>query len=85
MSGPEIAFYVTRLAEIPSSPITGIGVLDDGTGAAECRRIGQEIQRLYGSEGMMEVCRAYRGVLDGETAAKIARAWIGIGEWKGQD
>jgi len=83
MSGPEIAWFVTRLAMIPSSPLTATGVLDEGAGAAECRRIGYEVYRLCGCEGMAEVCRAYRDSVDAETAVKIARAWAGIGQWAG--
>lgn len=83
MSRPEIAWYVTRLARIPSSPLTATGALDNGAGAAECRRIGHEIYGLYGCEGMLEVWQFYGGSLDAETAAQIARAWIGIGEWQG--
>ena len=83
MTSPERAWFVTRLAEIPSSPLTTTGVHDDGAGSAECRRIGFEIHRLCGIEGMVEVLRAYRVSLGHEAAAGIARAWIGIGMWQG--
>ncbi len=74
MNGAERAWFVTRLAEIPSY---------DGAGALECRRIGYEIHRLHGGDGMVEVFRACRNLLDAQTAAGIARAWIGIGQWQG--
>jgi hypothetical protein len=83
MTGVETAWYVTRLAQIPSSPLTATGVLDGGAGAAECRRIGAEIHRLHGADGMVEVCCAYREALDAETAEKIGKAWTGIGQWQG--
>lgn len=83
MTGPEVAWYVTRLVQIPSSPLTGAGVLDNAAGAAECRRIGYAIHRQDGREGMMQVWQFCRGSFDAETAAQIARAWIGIGEWQG--
>ena len=83
MTAHESAWYVTRLAQLPSSPHTASGVLDGEAGSAECRRIGNEIHRLYGCEGMLEVCRVYRNSLDAETAAKIAQAWVGIGGWQG--
>jgi hypothetical protein len=83
MTYPEIAWYVTRLAMIPSSAAGVSGVLDFMQGTAECRRIGYEILRQHGCEGMTEVCRAYQESLDAEIAAKIAQAWIGIGQWQG--
>jgi hypothetical protein len=83
MTYPEIAWYLARLALIPSSPVTATGVLDFAHGTAECRRIGYEISHLHGREGMDEVCRAYRDSVDAETAAKIAQAWGGIGQWPG--
>jgi hypothetical protein len=82
MNGPEIAWYVTRLAQIPCSPLTATGVLDGGAGASECRRIGLEIHGLHGREGMLAVWQSYRESLDTETAAQIARAWVGIGQWQ---
>ena len=83
MTGPEIAWYVTRLAQIPCSPLTGVGFLDNGAGSAECRRIGSDIQALAGSDGLTAVSKACRRFLDADTAAQIARAWTGIGQWPG--
>jgi hypothetical protein len=82
MTGPQVAWYVTRLAQIPSSPLTGTGVLDNAGGAAECRRIGYAIHRQEGCEGMLQVWLAYRDSLGAEPADEIARAWIGIGQWQ---
>jgi hypothetical protein len=82
MTGPEVAWYVARLAQIPSSPLTGIGALDNGAGAAECRRVGYAIHRQDGCEGMLAVWQSCRTSVDAETAAQIARAWIGIGQWQ---
>ena len=83
MNGPEAAWYVTRLAQIPSSPLTGTGLLDNMAGSAECRRIGYAIHRQDGCEGMLRVWNLCLGSLDVETAAQIARAWAGIGQWQG--
>ena len=82
MNGAEAAWYVTRLAQIPCSPLTGTGILDGVAGSAECRRIGYAIHRLDGYEGMLRVWNSCRGSLDAETAAQMARAWVGIGEWQ---
>ena len=83
MNAPEAAWYVTRLAQIPCSPLTGTGILDDAAGSAECRRIGYAIHRRDGYEGMLRVWNSCRGSLGAETAAQIAKAWVGIGEWQG--
>lgn len=83
MTYPELSWYVTRLAAIPSSAETATGVLDFAQGTAECRRIGFEIHRLHGCEGMAQVRQAYRDSLDAETAAQIAQAWSAIGQWPG--
>ncbi len=83
MSGPEIAWYVARLAEIPCSPLTGVGYLDNGVGSAECRRLGSEVHALAGADGLTAVARACRRFLDPATAAQISRAWTGIGQWSG--
>ena len=83
MKAPELAWYVGRLAQIPCSPVTGVGVLGEGFAGSECRRIGFEIHRLHGNEGMAEVCQACREALDANTAADIARVWAGIGQWQG--
>jgi len=84
MTGPELAWYVTRLAQIPCSPLTGVGFLDNATGSAECRRIGSEIYTLAGLDGLAAVLKACRRLLDAGTAANIAQAWTGIGQWSGQ-
>jgi len=83
MNGPEAAWYVTRLAQIPSSPLTGAGFLDNLAGSAECRRIGYAIHRRDGHEGMLRVWDFCRTSLGSESAAQIARAWVGIGQWQG--
>jgi hypothetical protein len=83
MSGPEVAWYVTRLAQIPCPAAAGTGMLDNAAAAAECRRIGYEIERQWATEGMMQVWQACRGALDPATAAAVARAWAGIGQWQG--
>ncbi len=83
MKGPEAAWYVTRLAQIPSSPLTGTGFLDNASGSAECRRIGYAIHRGDGHEGMLRVWDSCRTSLDAETANQIAGAWVGIGQWQG--
>ena len=83
MNGPEAAWYVTRLAQIPSSPLTGTGLLDNAAGSAECRRIGYAIHRRDGYDGMLKVWNLCRGSFDSGTAAQVARAWAGIGEWQG--
>jgi hypothetical protein len=83
MNGPQVAWYVTRLAQIPSSPLTGTGVLDNAAGSVECRRIGYAIHREEGNEAMLQVWNSCRTSLDVETANQIARAWAGIGQWQG--
>jgi hypothetical protein len=78
MTEPEAFWYVIRLGRIPSSPVSTAGLLDQAEGAAECRRIGQEIQNLHGPEGLAEVSRLYRETVDAAGAAKIEQIWAAL-------
>jgi hypothetical protein len=66
--------YAQKLAAIPN-------LLDKGSGEAACRKIGMEINDLWGFHGMRTVAEHVRDDYDRIKYSSIVRVWDGIGGW----